>query len=223
MRFFLLALSCAWPTLAGPSLLNKVQSTYDKTASYKAHFKQTYWNKLFNRLETSEGELFYQKPGKMRWDYTKPRQKSFILNKNTLWLVEQEDKTVLVNKCFESDAFTTSLVFLGGSGKLAKQFKVKSLGNTLELTPKQASNVLEKLILGVDSKTGRVTETTVIDPDGNKNQFEFSKTQFGVKFSKDQFDFKAPKDFEAGDMPGSCHLTPTPLRSRRGGLPTETR
>jgi outer membrane lipoprotein carrier protein len=206
MHLFLLTLTCAWSLWAGPSLLSKVQSTYDKTNSYKAHFKQSYWNKLFNRLETSEGELFYQKPGKMRWDYTKPRQKSFILNKNTLWLVEYEDKTVLLNKCFQSDAFTTSLVFLGGSGKLSKQFGLlrSARDDELELVPKKESSVLSKLILRIDPKTGRVSETTVIDPDGNKNQFEFSNAQFGVKFPKNQFDFKAPKDFEVGDMPGSC-------------------
>lgn len=196
----------AWPLLAGPPLLDKVQSFYDKTSSMQANFKQTYWNKLFNRKETSEGKLSYQKPAQIRWDYEKPTKKSFILNKSTLWLVEPEEKVAQVNKCFESDALTASLVFLGGKGKLKDQFKLeKSVkSNELILTPKTKNQMLAKLTLRVDIKTGQVLGSTVTDSDGNTNHFEYLGARTNLKISANQFEYKAIKGMQLIDMPGSC-------------------
>ncbi|MEI6805095.1 MAG: outer membrane lipoprotein carrier protein LolA [Myxococcaceae bacterium] len=199
MRFFLVSLFLAWPTLAG------LQSVYDKTFSFEAHFKQTYWNKLFDRTDTSEGTLSYQKPGKMRWDYQTPHPKSFILNKNTLWMVETEDKIAYINRCFQSDALTASLVFLGGKGRLTDQFKITTGKNKeLILTPKVKNPVFEQLILVTEPKTSRVTQTTLIDSDGNKNEFKFEKSRFNHKIAAKNFEYKATKDIELLDMPGSC-------------------
>lgn len=199
MRFFLVSLLLAWPSLAG------LQSVYDKTTSFEADFKQTYWNKLFDRTDKSEGRLSYQKPGKMRWDYLKPNTKSFILNKNTLWMVEPEDKIAYINRCFQSDALTASLVFLGGKGKLSEQFKiVTQKTGELVLTPKIKNPVLEQLILVVDPKTSRVTQSTLIDADGNKNEFKFENRRYNRKISAKQFEYQASKDLELLDMRGSC-------------------
>lgn len=199
MRFFLVSLFLAFPVLAG------LQEVYDKTSSFKANFKQTYWNKLFDRTEQSEGMVCYQKPGKMRWDYLKPNLKSFILNKNTLWMVEPEDKIAYINRCFQSDALTASLVFLGGTGKLKNQFKIKKgEANQLILTPKTKNSIFEQLILKVDPKTSRVTQSTLIDADGNKNEFKFENSHFNQKLNQTQFRYQPLKDFELLDMPGSC-------------------
>lgn len=199
MRFLLVSLLWALPVLAG------LQEVYDKTISFEANFRQTYWNKLFDRTDTSEGTLSYQKPGKMRWDYQKPNAKSFILNKNTLWMVEPQEKIAYINRCFQSDALTASLVFLGGKGKLAEQFKiVKNNPNELTLTPKVKNPVFEQLILVVDPKTFRVTQSTLIDIDGNKNVFKFEGSRFNHKISQSQFDYKASEEIELLDMPGSC-------------------
>src|SRR3989338_4126867 len=120
--------------------LAQVKAAYDKTTSFEANFKQTYWNKLFDRTETSEGKISYQKPDRLRWDYIKPHQKSFILNQNTLWMVEPEEKFVQVNRCFQRDALTASLVFLGGKGKLKDQFVVQETKPDLVLKPKEKND-----------------------------------------------------------------------------------
>ncbi len=199
MRFFLVSFFIAWPILAG------LQAVYDKTYSFEANFKQTYWNKLFDRTDHSEGRLSYQKPGKMRWDYLKPNQKSFILNKNTLWMVEPEEKVATINRCFQADALTASLVFLGGKGKLAEQFKIETKpGHQLVLTPKVKNPVFEQLILGVDPKTSRVIQSTLIDADGNKNEFKFENSRFNPKIAPGKFSYTVPKGTELLDMPGSC-------------------
>lgn len=206
MRFIALVFM-AWPLWAGPSIL-KLQAVYDKTDFFEARFKQTYWNKLFDRTETSEGRIAYQKPGKMRWDYLKPTPKYFILNNKTLWLVEPEEKVAYINRCFQSDALTASLVFLGGKGKLKNQFNTQASEkpDELILKPKIKNDFFERLILRVDLKTHRVLQSTLIDSDGNKNEFKFEHSRFNRRISKGQFEFKKSKNIELLDMPGGCSV-----------------
>ncbi|MES2504935.1 MAG: outer membrane lipoprotein carrier protein LolA [Myxococcota bacterium] len=206
MRALTISLLMAWPLLAGPSVLDKLQAVYDKTSSFEADFKQTYWNKLFDRTDKSEGTLAYQKPGKMRWDYLKPNKKSFILNGKNLWLVEPAEKIAYINKCFESDGLTASLVFLGGKGKLKQQFIARpgTKANELVLTPKKPNGIFNELVLVYEPTTFRVVQTTLIDPDGNKNQFLFEKKRFNQKSDMKRFEFKAAGGIQLLDMPGSC-------------------
>lgn len=205
MRFFLVSFLIVLPLFSNSKTLDKLQAVYDKTSSFEANFKQTYWNKLFDRTDTSEGTLSYQKPGKMRWDYLKPHQKSFILNQNTLWMIETEENMAYINRCFQSDALTASLVFLGGKGRLKEQFySQQKMPNELILTPKTKNPVFEKLILKLHPKTYRVIQTTLIDADGNKNEFKFEKSRFNQKIIQTKFDFQASKNMELVDMPGSC-------------------
>ena len=120
-------------------------------------------------------------------------------------MVETEEKFAYVNKCFESDALTASLVFLGGKGKLKEQFNFQvTKPNELSLTPKIKNPVFEKLILILDPKTDRVIQSTLIDADGNKNEFKFEKSRFNHRLTQSRFSFKPSKDIELLDMPGSC-------------------
>ena len=204
MPVFIVMFLC-FGSLWANQALDKLQAVYDKTHSFEAQFKQTYWNKLFDKTTRSEGSLSYQKPGKMRWDYLKPHEKSFILNQKTLWLVDVEEKTVQVNRCFQEDDLVASLVFLGGRGKLKGQFKVQSQKlKELVLIPKTKSSVFEKLVLVFDPKTHHVLQTTIIDPDGNKNEFKFEKSRYNHRIKPAQFGYKAAPDFELLEMPGSC-------------------
>ena len=55
---------------AGPTaadIANKVQNFYNQTKTYKANFKQEYFIKMHNNSQTSEGQVAFEKPGKMSW------------------------------------------------------------------------------------------------------------------------------------------------------------
>lgn len=205
MRVLFASLLLVFPILANEQTLAKIQAFYDKTTSFKADFKQIYRNKLFSRTDQSQGTVSYQKPGKMRWDYLKPNSKSFILNQNILWMVEPEEKIAYVNRCFKSDALTASLVFLGGKGKLAQEFKSENnTKNQIVLLPKTPNDIFIKLVLSFDSKTYQITKSILIDTDGNQNEFEFEKRRFNHKIKSLEFAFHKPKEFELLDMPGGC-------------------
>src|SRR5688572_15655519 len=65
-----------------------VQAFYDQTKSVEAEFHQTYYNRLYDRYDRSQGTVKFQKPGKMRWDYAAPNGKIIVSNGKRLSVYE---------------------------------------------------------------------------------------------------------------------------------------
>jgi len=59
----------AQPRLDARGVASAVQRLYDQRDVFSADFYQTYFNKLYNTYQRSNGRVFFKKPGKMRWDY----------------------------------------------------------------------------------------------------------------------------------------------------------
>jgi outer membrane lipoprotein carrier protein len=148
----------------------------------------------------------------MRWDYLKPNPKSFIVDGKSLFIYQPENKSALVNPCFQQDGLTASVAFLWGNGRVDDQFDVSRFAGRfgdakdehLELIPKVPNSVFSKLILVLDAKTFRVKQSVVIDSQGNVNQFIFEKAKFNQGAKADTFAFAPPKDTVVTEMPTSC-------------------
>lgn len=194
------------------TVLLKIQNAYDKTSRFQANFRQKYHHKILKKVDESEGKIYFQKPGRLRWDYQKPHAKSFIVANNSLWVHQPQDNIVYTNKCFKQDGLTASIAFLWGQGRITDLFLStwfeSQLGEKQDhhivLTPKQKNGIYKQLILSVDSKTYRVKQSIVIDLVGNMNQFIFTDAQFNQKISATLFKADFPKGTEVMPIPGSC-------------------
>jgi len=201
--------------LAKPDLqkvISEIQKTYDKTTNFQANFTQKYTQKVLRRTDESQGKINLQKPGKLRWDYTKPNEKLFVISGETLYAYQPQDKQAYVDKCFKQDALTASIAFLWGQGKINDQFQTawfdekKEVKDELHiaLTPKQKNSFLKKLILVVDANVYRVKQSIVVDLEGNLNQFVFTDLKFNEKIPASTFEFKPPAKTHITPLPGSC-------------------
>src|SRR4051794_35442159 len=93
-----LVLGIAWLALGGVAraapdpqvLLAKVQKFYDATRDLHAHFEQTLTSAIGSPKKAS-GEVWLKKPGRMRWDYSKPEKKLMVADGQILWVYEPED------------------------------------------------------------------------------------------------------------------------------------
>jgi len=192
-------------------LIGAMQRNYNRTRSFEADFEQVYTSRIFRRSERSAGHVSYQRPGKMRFDYKTPTEKSFLVDGKALWIVQPADHQALVDRCFKSDALTSSLTFLFGEGKLAEQFsigpgKASPAGLTrLVLLPKQPQGAYARLLLDVDAKSARVVASTVVDHQGNTNRFEFIKAVYDGKIPGKRFKYTPPKGITVMPLPGSCN------------------
>lgn len=191
--------------------IEKIQAQFDKVEDFSAQFTQLYHDKVLKNDVSSEGSVKFKKPGLMRWDYTKPTPKSFIVDGKSLWVHQPNDKMAMVDKCFKQDTLTASLSFLWGSGNISKQFDAQYFNGqfgdatdlNVQLTPKVKSPNYKRLILVVDAEKFQVKQSIVVDLAGNTNQFKFSGMQQNKNLKAADFAFTPPKDTHVSPIPGS--------------------
>jgi outer membrane lipoprotein carrier protein len=200
------------------AVVDAVQKAYEGTRDFRGAFTQRFTYTMLRRTQESSGVVTFQKPGRMRWDYSQPAPKSFLVDGRALWVVQPQDKVAFVNACFQQDGLTASVAFLFGDGKLREQFDVswfdgvfgEKTDHHLLLVPRQANAVFARLILVVDPKSSRVKQSIVVDPAGNVNQFLFTRLEFNVgkKGGIDDkvFAYVPLAGVQAQRMPGSCEV-----------------
>ncbi len=178
----------------------KVQKHYDGTQSYKAEFEQAQLNATFGRTTRSSGEVLFKKPGRMRWNYSKPEPKTFVSNGDVLWLYEPEDKQAF-KQDLKGSQLPAALAFLMGKGRLDDQFNIEfapklAYGRPgdyrLSLKPKQAQSSYKAIYFIVDPETFHVRQTVLIDSQGNINDVTFTNMQMNSKLADATFQWKPP-------------------------------
>lgn len=193
-------------------VVGAMQKTYESTNDFRADFTQRFTYTVLRRTQESKGTVRFKKPGRMRWDYSKPVPKQFVVDGSSLWIHTPSDKTAIVNKCFKQDGLTASVSFLWGAGNISKDFTPswfpgqfgKKTDHHIQLLPKTPNSVFAKLILVLDPKTYRVKQSVVVDTQGNVNQFIYNNLQFNTGLKEGAFAFTPPKDTHVSPMPGSC-------------------
>lgn len=201
--------------LSAADAVDKVQKFYADIKQVSALFRQSVTYDTFGSTKTSDGSLFIQKPGKMRWDYVEKKKekvvtkKSFISNGNYLYMVEHDNKQV-VKKNLQNDLMPVAVSFLYGKGDLKAEFNA-TLDTTgkygtkedvvLKLVPKKPSAQYKALFLVASTKDFHVSQSIIIDSSNNVNHFRFFTPDF-VKPIKDtwfEFDEKSVKDYRIVD------------------------
>ncbi|MCL4245947.1 MAG: outer membrane lipoprotein chaperone LolA, partial [Candidatus Dadabacteria bacterium] len=77
------------------SVVDRIQKKYEHISDFHADFSQEAEVKALNKVQKAEGEVWFKKPGKMRWNYHTPAQDEIVSDGNTLWYYSQEEKQVI--------------------------------------------------------------------------------------------------------------------------------
>ena len=196
------AVAAATPASA-VEVVDKVQKFYGSIQQVSAQFRQAVTYDTFGSTKTSDGTLFIQKPGKMRWDYLEKKKKStvvkksFISNGSYLYMVEHDNKQVM-KKNLAQDLMPVAVSFLYGKGDLKTEFdaaldKTGKYGSkeeiTLKMTPKKPSAQYKNLYLVVSPKDFHVTQSVIIDSSNNVNHFQFFSPNFEKPVEASWFEF----------------------------------
>lgn len=189
------------------SVAASVQSFYDQTTDVSASFYQTYVHKLYNRTDTSKGRVVFKKPGKMRWDYSRPAGKVIVADGTKVQIYEPGEEgevdQVIEQKLTQSQ-LPQAMSFLTGTGKLEDDFTFRLLdakkqgyktGHVLELMPKKPTTQYERILFYVESNPkvrGLVRRLLILDANGNRNRFDFSELKFNGGVGDKPFRWQAP-------------------------------
>src|SRR5205814_6446347 len=173
---------------------------YAQTADFSASFRQQYTYVALGRTEDSEGVVQVKKPGRVRWDYTKPDRRTLYVDGKTLWIWRPDDQEAQVKRDFGGDQLSSAFTFLWGKGDLLKEFAPKATvppgglpkGDGLELTPVKAVPGVQKLLFVV-GKDGQVLASVVTNAQGDVNQMIFTETRVDQGLADSLFHFEPPK------------------------------
>lgn len=228
------------PSLPAPSpvdIVKGVQATYQNTKKLQANFRQRYTNVTFGKTSTSDGELYVETPGKMRWDYKKPDVTLYISDGVTLWVYEPRNRQAF-KQTLEGTLLPVAVTFLMGQGNLLNDF-TPSVGPAsyggrgdlvVTLTPKQPTAQYKQLHLVVDPTFFLVKESIIIEASGNENRFTFTDVAQNAAAKKVStpklFKFVPPKGTRVIEAPDGARppkpVKPgTPPGPAQGGKPAQ--
>ena len=177
------------------AIVEGVQGFYDRVENFHADFTQRYQNIALGDEQISRGHVFFRKPGRMRWDYAEPSEKYLISNGEILWMFEPEFNQVARLDLSESE-LPTAIRFLMGEGDLRTDFEITQLdcdepnAYCLHLIPRVSEGQYQSLDFVVDANDFHVRRTVVIDPIGNRNQFDFSNPSTSDELPDAGFEFE---------------------------------
>src|SRR3954453_4029957 len=131
---------------------------YNDLRSLRASFTETYRGAGVTRTES--GTLWLRRPGKMRWEYTEPKEKVFVSEGNTVFFYVPGERQARKAPIKDLDDLRSPLRYLLGKTKLKKEFE--------NLTVRAGARPGTVLIRGVPAAMAdRVSEMTMeLNPQG---------------------------------------------------------
>ena len=173
----------------------RVDKHYNQLRSLKAGFSETYQGMGMKRTES--GTLLLVKPGRMKWDYSSPPGKIFLLDGKYAWFYTAGDARVQRIPAKQLDDLRSPLRFLLGHTELEKEIGNLTMTTgangsyTLTGQPKGQENRVRRLSLTV-SADGVINAIEVEEANGALTHFTFSGEQTNVAVPPATFKFTPP-------------------------------
>ena len=195
--------------LSASDLIKKVEDIYSSQKTFKADFRQLYIGRNMGVIET-KGEVYFKRPGMMKWLYKKGNKKIIASYGNNLWIYDSGDSQAIVDRNFKPEKLPSSLSFLWGDKRLSEVFNYKMLSfeekndskkYIVELYPKDEIPNVSKIHFIIDAKDYLIIQTALFDFFGNENRLVFSNIKLGSEIAESFFKFELPKGVAVVESP----------------------
>jgi outer membrane lipoprotein carrier protein len=189
------SLSAQKPSMAAKDLASRVDRHYNQIHSLRASFSESYQGMGVKRTES--GTLLLLKPGRMKWDYSSPSGKLFLLDGKYAWFYTRGDPQVQRIPAKELDDLRSPLRFLLGHTELEKELDSITLAAapnglfTLTGQPKGQEKRITHISVTVTAQ-GAITAIEIEETDGALTRFTFTAEQTNVTIPADAFHFTLP-------------------------------
>lgn len=189
------------------SILDQVQSTYERINDFHAKFTQEATIRSLNQVQRADGEVWLKKPGKMRWNYYRPNKEEIVSDGSKIWFYNQEEKQVVESSLIEVMDTPTTTTLLSGLGNIKEQFNARFSDSAfadqdgsylVDLLPRDnsAEEEYNKVTIAVDRKSMLVNTIYLYDPFGNLTKVNLHDIKINKGVSDSLFNFKVPKGVE---------------------------
>lgn len=194
-RIFDCEISAYLSSREGKELLARTQSAYAGIKTVKADFEQHSFMAALESSEMSSGEVYFQKPGMMKWHYKQPDEQMFVVRDDTLWFYQVAEHQVLIDSLKKVVLTDLPVAFLMGIGDLLRDFNLdkacrNSDGYVFELSQKSGGAEMKafRLITEIGSLLPKGAQVT--DVGGNVTAVILGQTKFNPELSPEAFSSK---------------------------------
>jgi len=151
------------------------------------------------------GEVWFAKPGRMRWSYESPEPSLVVSDGEKMWIYDPSAGEAQVLEVDEGFLSGAAIQFLLGEGKLLESFEVEARSCEadnahLDLRPR-ADASYERIELRVALPSGEIRETTVHDLFGNRTQVVFEDVAINTAPEASLFRFEPPEGVRVLSLP----------------------
>lgn len=206
------------------SALNSPKSAKDVSRAFELHYQRTRsMAGLFLEKYTSggagvtveSGKVYFEKPGRMRWDYDSPETKMFLVNGKNVWYYVPADHTASRTSAKESDDWRTPLALLAGKVKLERlcgslsladpavangvakndpEAKPSAPGNSVLVCGprKEDADVFKRVLLEINPQH-QLVRLSIEQPGDVGMEFRFGDWHENAPIDPDKFRFLPPK------------------------------
>lgn len=180
----------------------RVERRYNHLTTMKAHFEESYNGAGITRNES--GELWLQKPGKMRWQYEQPTQKLFIVDGKNAYFYVPSERQARKMPAKKLDDFRSPIRYLLGKTKLESEFNNLAISTdppresgtfVLQGIPKGMEDRVQRVLLEI-TPANQIARIRIEEVDGSVTEFLFEDIQENVAVKAVLFRFTPPPGVE---------------------------
>jgi outer membrane lipoprotein carrier protein len=209
-----LLLVVSFVTFAGEaqSVERAIEARYHAARTLKAFFYERYSDGT-GAVAGESGTVYFSRPGRMRWEYTSPEKKLFLVDGKNVWFYVPADHTASRAKLKESSDWRTPLALLVGKANLSQLCANLQLiepggkyTQSAGFQPAGGDDVLRGVPRGESKKKGDAEQVVyletnpqaqlvrvVIHQPGNAvTEFRFGDWKENIPIAEDKFHFQPP-------------------------------
>lgn len=177
-----------------PEISKRVDRHYNQLRSLSVQFTETYQGMGMKRTES--GVLLLEKPGRMRWNYTDPTGKLFVIDGKYGYSYTPGDAQAERYPAKQLEDFRSPLRFLLGHTRIEKELTNltltrKGTGYQIRGVPKGMEQRVAEVDLTV-TDNGRIEAIQWRETDGATTEFQLSNELPNPPLPADTFSFHAP-------------------------------
>lgn len=181
-------------SLAGKAA-ERLNDFFNNVQTVQAEFSQEVLDPQQNKIQDSSGTMLLSRPGKFRWDYTKPYKQLIVADGQKVWLYDVDLEQVTVKKV-DAVLGNAPALLLSGNTPLEQNFDMVDHGEKdglfwIELKPVKNDTGFESMLLAF-SET-ELESMELHDSLGNLTRLTFRNTRRNIEIEETQFTFTPPK------------------------------
>jgi outer membrane lipoprotein carrier protein len=194
----LLGLAPATPADDVPALV-RLQRWLDGTKDLQARFEQTLVSSALGAGPSESGRVYLRRPGRMRWEYTKPEAKiALLVDRRAEIYLAAERRLHRADLSREEEPLAA---LLSGTAPLGTVFAVSPLPPAhglvrLKLVPRNREAGMQEIVVGLDPDSAAVLRIETLDQGGNRMAYVFSGLRRNAGIAEGVFRFTPPAGTE---------------------------